>query len=239
VEILSVSNISVGYGPVGALYDVSIEIKGAEVISIVGANGAGKSSLMKAIMGIAKITNGEVIFKEHIHLERLPTHKIVNHRIGYVPEGRRIFPALSVLGNLEMGAFSRKISRKKLMRDIEECFALFPRLRERSSQLGGTLSGGEQQMLAIARGLMCDPQLFLLDEPSMGLAPVVVEEMFRAISQINKARSLPILLVEQNAFMALNISQRCYVLENGRIAISGTSDELRNSDDIRKRYLGA
>ena len=235
--MLSVNKINTFYGPIQALYDVYIEIGEEEIVSIIGANGAGKSSLMKSIIGLCHPQSGEVIFNG-VHLEKLPSHKIVHEGVVYVPEGRKILAKMTVQDNLEMGAYSRKISRKQLLDDMEEVFDIFPRLRERRKQPGGTLSGGEQQMLAIARGLKADPKLLMLDEPSMGLAPIIVDEMFAIIKKISDEKHLPILLVEQNAFVALEISRKCYVLENGHIVLSGTSKELQASDEIKKSYLG-
>ena len=235
--MLSVNKINTFYGPIQALYDVYIEIGEEEIVSIIGANGAGKSSLMKSIIGLCHPQSGEVIFNG-VHLEKLPSHKIVHEGVVYVPEGRKILAKMTVQDNLEMGAYSRKISRRQLLDDMEEVFDIFPRLRERRKQPGGTLSGGEQQMLAIGRGLMADPKLLMLDEPSMGLAPIIVDEMFAIIKKISDEKHLPILLVEQNAFVALEISRKCYVLENGHIVLSGTSKELQASDEIKKSYLG-
>ena len=235
--MLSVNKINTFYGPIQALYDVYIEIGEEEIVSIIGANGAGKSSLMKSIIGLCHPQSGEVIFNG-VHLEKLPSHKIVHEGVVYVPEGRKILAKMTVQDNLEMGAYSRKISRKQLLDDMEEVFDIFPRLRERRKQPGGTLAGGEQQMLAIGRGLMADPKLLMLDEPSMGLAPIIVDEMFAIIKKISDEKHLPILLVEQNAFVALEISRKCYVLENGHIVLSGTSKELQASDEIKKSYLG-
>lgn len=232
--MLEVKNIDVSYGPVKALHNVSISIEEGQIVSIIGANGAGKSTLMKAIAGMCEIRNGSIRYMGE-EIQGKPTHKIIRKGIILVPEGRKIFPGLTVLENLEMGAYSRKGSIQK---DLEEIFTYFPRLSERKNQQAGTLSGGEQQMLAIGRGLMADPKLLMLDEPSMGLAPVIVEEMFKVISQIHKDRDLPILLVEQNAYMALEISTNCYVLENGVMKLEGSSEELMNSPEIKSAYLG-
>lgn len=232
--MLEVRNIDVSYGSIQALHDISISLEGEEVVSIIGANGAGKSSLMKAIIGLCKPTKGEILFlDEPIHGRE--THTIVRRGVVLVPEGRRVFPKLTVSENLDMGAFARSGS---IQQELEEVFALFPRLKERRHQVAGTLSGGEQQMLAIGRGLMAKPKLLLLDEPSMGLAPVVVEEMFEVITRVHHEQHLPILLVEQNAFMALEISTRCYVLENGRVRIFGESKVLAESPEVKEAYLG-
>lgn len=232
--MLEIKNIDVSYGPVKALHNVSISVEKGQIVSIIGANGAGKSTLMKAIVGLCETRKGSICYRGE-EIQGLPTHKIIRKGIVLVPEGRKIFPALTVMENLEMGAYSRKGSIQK---EIEEIFAYFPRLFERKGQMAGTLSGGEQQMLAIGRGLMAKPELLMLDEPSMGLAPVIVEEMFRVIYQIHKDHKLPILLVEQNAYMALEISDNCYVLENGELKLQGTSEELMNSPEIKLAYLG-
>lgn len=235
--MLNVKNVDVFYGPVQALHSVSLEVGENEIVSIIGANGAGKSSLMKTIMGIAPAKRGEITFLGK-RIEKLPTHRVVNEGVIYVPEGRRILAKMTVQENLEMGAYSRKISKSEMNQCMEEQFDLFPRLKERRKQLAGTLSGGEQQMLAISRGLMADPKLLMLDEPSMGLAPVIVDDVFRIIKMVNEEKKLPILLVEQNAFMALGISAHGYVLENGRIALEGGGAELLESEEIKKSYLG-
>ena len=235
--MLKVSQINTFYGKVQALFDVDVEVNDREIISIIGSNGAGKSTLMKTIMGIVKAKSGSIRFND-VELTKLPASKVIYNGIVYVPEGREIFAEMTVRDNLEMGAFSKRFSPKEMDCHIEEMYELFPRLREREKQISGSLSGGEQQMLAIARGMMSDPQLLMLDEPSLGLAPVIVEEVFRVISTINKEKNLPVVLVEQNAYMALKISDRCYVLENGNISITGKSSELIESDQIIKSYLG-
>lgn len=232
--MLEVKNIDVSYGPVKALHGVSISMKEDQIVSIIGANGAGKSTLMKAIVGMCDIRSGGITYCGE-EIQGLPTHKIIRKGIVLVPEGRKIFPGLTVMENLEMGAYTRKGSIQK---ETDEIFTYFPRLFERKNQQAGTLSGGEQQMLAIGRGLMANPRLLLLDEPSMGLAPVIVEEMFQVIARIHQNRSLPILLVEQNAYMALEISTNCYVLENGVMKLEGSSEELMNSPEIKSAYLG-
>jgi len=235
--MLSVKNISSYYGSVNALTDVSVDINDDEIIAVIGSNGAGKSTLMKSIMGIVRPKTGRIMFND-IELTKLKASKVVYNGISYVPEGRAIFPEMSVMDNLEMGAFSKNYSAAELAEHTEQMFALFPRLKERSKQLAGSLSGGEQQMLAVARGLMSDPKLLMLDEPSLGLAPVIVESLFETISTIHKERNLPIILVEQNAFAALQMADRGYVLENGRITLSGKSRDLLESDDVKKSYLG-
>ena len=236
-KILSLEGIDVYYGEVQALFDVSIDVFDGEIVSIIGSNGAGKTTTMRSIMGLRSPKKGKITFDgQEIH--KLSTHKIVDKGIVYVPEGRLVFPDLSVEVNLEMGAYFRNYSKAEMQQMMEEQFELFPRLKERRNQLAGSLSGGEQQMLAIARGLMSDPKLIMFDEPSLGLAPVIVDDVFNVIVRINKEKNIPILLVEQNAFMALSISNRTYVLENGVITSSGKSSDLIESDEIRKAYLG-
>ncbi len=235
--MLKVNNIDVYYGNVQALYGVSLDIDSDKIISIIGANGAGKSTLMKTIMGIIKPRKGEIIFDD-ISLNKLRTHAIVKAGVIYVPEGRLIFPNLSVKDNLVMGAYSKKYSVTEFNNKIEEMYDMFPRLKERSSQFAGSLSGGEQQMLAIGRGLMGDPQILMLDEPSLGLAPVIVDEVFEIIVKINCEKKIPIILVEQNAYMALQVSTRAYVFENGHIKYQGLCSELMDSTEIKKAYLG-
>ena len=235
--MLKIENINTFYGSVQALHDVSVHVSKEDIVAIIGANGAGKSTLMKSVMGLVRPRSGNISFKGD-RLNDLKTHQIVQKGIVYVPEGREIFPDLSVQSNLEMGAYSRRYSLGELQALYEEMYTMFPRLKERRTQMAGSLSGGEQQMLAIARGLMCQPSLIMFDEPSLGLAPVIVDEMFDTIVRINKEKKLPVILVEQNAFMALTISQYCYVLENGRIKTQGKSSDLIDNDDIRKAYLG-
>ena len=232
--MIQVNNIDVSYGPVQALHHVSVEISQDQAVAIIGSNGAGKTTLMKSIVGLCKPSNGVILFDgEPIHT--LATHEIIRKGIVLVPEGRKIFPKLTVRSNLEMGAYTRKGA---IEHSREEIFTYFPRLKERMNQLAGTLSGGEQQMLAIGRGLMAEPKLLMLDEPSMGLAPVIVEEMFTIINRIHKERRLPILLVEQNAYMALETCDYCYVSENGEIVLEGTSEQMEASEEIKKVYLG-
>ena len=235
--MLKVNNIDVYYGKVQALHNISIDIDSDKIISIIGSNGAGKSTLMRTIMGINKAKTGDITFLDK-SITKLKAHNIVKQGIIYVPEGRLIFPQMTVMENLEMGAFSKNYSKKETNEKIEEMYVLFPRLKERLKQIAGSLSGGEQQMLAVSRGLMADPKLLMLDEPSLGLAPKIVEEMFETIVKINKDKKIPIILVEQNAYMALQISHRCYVMENGYIRNQGLSSELLDSPDIKKAYLG-
>lgn len=225
------------YGQIQALYDISIRIDAHEIISIIGANGAGKTTLMKCIMGLVPAKKGKIVYLDE-EIQALKTHQIVKRGISYVPEGREIFPNMTVLENLEVGAYTLKLSGKEKAQKLDEMYELFPKLKERKGQKAGTLSGGEQQMVAIARGLMLSPKLLMLDEPSLGLAPVIVDEVFDIIVHVNKETHIPVLLVEQNAYMALTVSNRSYVLENGVIVNEGDSKELLASDSIRKAYLG-
>jgi branched-chain amino acid transport system ATP-binding protein len=235
--MLKVNGIDVYYGKVQALFDVSIEMGDREIVSIIGANGAGKTTLMKSIMGINKPKNGTIEYNGQV-ISGLPPHKVVSKKIVYIPEGREIFPNMTVQENLEMGAYSVKLSKAEMERHLEEQYEIFPRLKERAKQKAGSMSGGEQQMLAIARGLMSDPELLMLDEPSLGLAPVIVDDMFDVIVRVNKVRNIPIAIVEQNAFMAMSISDRTYVLEVGNLVTHGESKTLMDSDEIKKAYLG-
>ena len=235
--MLKVNNIVTYYGDIQVLHGVSVEIGDNEIVSIIGSNGAGKSTLMNNIAGIVPVKSGNIEF-DGCDLTKLKGHQIVKKGVIQIPEGREIFPNMTVLENLEMGGYSIKRSKTEMKNKLDEMYELFPKLRERKAQKAGSLSGGEQQMVAIARGLMADPKLLMCDEPSLGLAPVVVEDMFRIFERVNKEMGIPILLVEQNAFMALSISQRCYVMENGEIRISGESSELAKSDVIINAYLG-
>lgn len=235
--ILRLEHVDTFYGKVQALYDINVEIGQGEIVSIIGANGAGKSTMMKTIIGLLHPANGNIHF-DGTRIDRMRANKVCAAGIAYVPEGREVFPDMTVQENLEMGAYCRTYSISEMNDKLEEMFAMFPRLKERRKQKAGSMSGGEQQMLAIARGLMSDPRLVMLDEPSLGLAPVIVDDVFDVIVNINTVKKLPVILVEQNAFMALSISSRGYVLENGRIAHQGDSHELMNSDVIKKTYLG-
>ena len=235
--MLQIKEINSHYGKVHVLHQVSIEVGEQEIVSIIGANGAGKSTLMRSVMGIIHPKSGDILFNGE-SLNHLKTDQVVKKGIVYVPEGREVFPELSVEDNLEMGAFSKRYSQAKYQSLLEEMYDIYPRLKDRRKQLAGSLSGGEQQMLAIARGLMSEPKLIMFDEPSLGLAPVIVEEMFDVIVRINKEKKLPVILVEQNAFAALSISHRCYVMENGVIKASGRSEELMASPEVKKAYLG-
>ena len=207
------------------------------VYGLLGVNGAGKTTTMKSIVGLNKVKAGKITYNGKVISNQKP-HRTIYDGIVYVPEGREVFPDMPVVENLEMGAFSKKYTAAQYKEKLEEVYELFPRLRERARQKAGTLSGGEQQMLAIARGLMSEPKLLMLDEPSLGLAPVIVDEMFDAIVRINKMNHTPIIIVEQNAFMAMSISDRTYVLENGHVAMSGESKKLLESPEIKKAYLG-
>jgi len=237
--LLEVKNLSVNYGAINALRTISFEVTESEIITLVGSNGAGKSTSLNAISNIVKKVSGSILYNG-IDISTMPPDKIVSLGLVQVPEGRRIFANLNVKDNLEMGAYSRKGThvRQELRSDMEKVFALFPRLKERSRQMAGTLSGGEQQMLAIGRALMARPKLLLLDEPSMGLAPILVDEIFSIIKGINKDGTT-ILLVEQNAYKALAIASQAYILETGQILKSGAAAELMNDDAVKAAYLGA
>jgi branched-chain amino acid transport system ATP-binding protein len=233
--MLKIEGLSISYGVIPAVKNLNIEVKQGEVVSLIGTNGSGKTTTLRGISGIVKAKEGKILY-QGTDLTKIEPHKIVEMGISHVPEGRGVFPDLTVLENLKMGAFIRK-DKDGIKKDMEEIFHLFPRLEERKSQLAGTLSGGEQQMLAIGRALMARPKLLLLDEPSMGLAPIIVKEIFHIIKKINK-EGTTVLLVEQNANMALSVAHRGYVLETGEIVAQGTVEELQNNDLIRKIYLG-
>jgi len=233
--MLSLKEVHLHYGAIHALKGISLEVRQGEIVTLIGANGAGKSSTLMAISGIHRPTSGRISL-EGDDLTHLPSHAIVRRGISQVPEGRRIFPTLTVLENLEMGAYTRVVSAE-IRRDLDRVFQLFPLLKDRRSQPGGTLSGGEQQMLAIGRALMGRPRLLLLDEPSLGLAPKLVETIFEVIQEIN-AQSTTILLVEQNAHMALRIAAKGYVMEVGRIVLCDDADNLLANGDVRSAYLG-
>jgi len=232
---LQIRNLNLYYGDAQALSDVSLEVPRGEIVAIVGANGAGKSSLIRTIAGIEKRRSGKIVFDE-TDISVLESHAICNLGIGQVAEGRQVFPSLTVLENLELGAMLPR-ARRNARRLLDQVFTLFPRLGERRGQLAGTLSGGEQQMLAIGRCLMGEPELIMFDEPSLGLAPLVVQEVLHTIHVLNR-RGLTILLVEQNVAVSLKISSRAYVLENGRIVMSGSGSELLHDDRVRQAYLG-
>ncbi len=233
--MLKVENIDVYYGAIHALHNISLEVSQGEIVTLIGANGAGKSTILRTVSGLLSPKNGKVVFKGQT-ISGVPAHEIVGMGLSQVPEGRRIFANLTVRENLELGAYLRK-DKENLKQDMQNVFDKFPRLNERVTQVAGTLSGGEQQMLAIGRAMMSRPQLLLLDEPSMGLAPILVKEIFNTIKELN-AQGMTILLVEQNANMALSIADRAYVLETGSITLAGNAQELAASDEIRKAYLG-
>lgn len=233
--MLKVQGIDVFYGGIHALRDLSFEIPAGKIVTLIGSNGAGKSTTLKAISNLVKC-KGQILFEEE-NLLALPSEKIVGKGVIHVPEGRRIFTALTVEENLDMGSYLRK-DKDGVAKDKEFVFKLFPRLKERAKQMGGTLSGGEQQMLAIGRALMSKPRLLMLDEPSMGLAPIVVQEIFSAIADLNKTTGLTVLLVEQNANIALQLADYAYVLETGSITIEGEAKTLLTDDRVRKAYLG-
>ena len=234
--LLTVNNISVYYGPVQALRDVSFTVGKGEIVCLIGANGAGKSTTLRALSGVVRPSSGSIVH-DGKSIAGLPSYRIARLGIAHVPEGRGVFANMSVRENLEMGGYTRS-SRKEVEESFERVFGLFPRLAERATQLAGTLSGGEQQMLVLGRGLVQRPDLLLLDEPSMGLSPVLVGEIFRMIEEINKAGTT-ILLVEQNASMALAIANRAYVLEAGVIALEGKASDLQEDPKVRAAYLGA
>lgn len=233
--MLEIKDINVYYGNIHAISGVSLNVEQGEIVSIIGANGAGKTTIQKTIMGLLKSKTGSITF-EGQDIAAMDTSSIVERGIALVPEGRHVFPRLSVADNLILGAYARK--DKEIQSDLERMYTMFPRLAERKKQTTGTLSGGEQQMVAMARGLMSRPKLLLLDEPSMGLAPVLVNQIFQTIVDINSDIGTTILLVEQNARMALSIATRGYVLETGSIVYSGAAEDLANNDSIRKAYLG-
>ena len=235
MAMLEVNNINVYYGAIHAIKGISLAVEEGEIVTLIGANGAGKSTTLRTISGLLKPKTGEIKFLGN-DIAGMPAHKIVREGISQVPEGRRIFAEMTVLENLELGAFTRD-NKDEIQNDMQMVFKRFPRLEERKTQLAGTLSGGEQQMLAMGRALMSRPKLLLLDEPSMGLAPLLIKEIFNIIVDINKTGTT-VLLVEQNANMALSIANRAYVLETGRITISGDAKKLAASEDIRKAYLG-
>ena len=233
--MLQVKDIDVYYGSIHALKKISLEVKKGDIVTLIGANGAGKSTTLKSIAGLMHPRSGSISFKGQ-EISKLSPDKIVGRGISLVPEGRRVFPTMSVLENLKLGAYLRR-DKAGIAKDLEDIFERFPRLRERSKQMAGTLSGGEQQMLAIARALMTRPELLLMDEPSMGLAPLLVKEIFEIIRYINSTGTT-VFLVEQNAQMALSIADYAYVIETGEIILSRPAAELINSEEVRNAYLG-
>jgi branched-chain amino acid transport system ATP-binding protein len=237
IGMLKVENLNVHYGVIQAIENVNIEVNDGEIVTLIGANGAGKTTILHTITGLKKATSGSVFWDNINLLEEQPS-KIINHGVAHVPEGRHIFMDMTVRENLEMGAYvySRK-DKDKITQRMDMVFEKFPRLKERQNQLAGTFSGGEQQMLAVGRALMADPKIILMDEPSMGLSPLLVQEIFSIIKEVNN-QGITILLVEQNAKMALKIANRGYVLETGKIKLSGDAKELLRNDEVRKAYLG-
>ncbi len=238
--LFEIKNLHVRYGAIEALKGVSLGVKEGEIVTLIGPNGAGKTTLLRTISGVLKPTEGEISYQDasgaRLALQNLPPHKIVASGVAQVPEGRQIFPNLTVQENLELGAYSRK-DRHRWAEDFQRIFELFPRLKERLHQNGGTLSGGEQQMLAIARALMAKPRLLLLDEPSLGLAPTLVQQIFSRLKEINQ-QGVSILLVEQDAFLALETAHRAYVLETGNIVLEGEAREILKRPEVKKAYLG-
>jgi len=233
--MLRVIDLDVFYGNIHAVHGATFEVNEGEIVTLVGANGAGKTTILRTISALIRCQNGEIIFQDK-PITNLKPHKIVEMGIAHVPEGRKIIANLTVYENLMMGAYLRK-DHREVAASLEEVYARFPRLKERARQIAGTLSGGEQQMLAIGRGLMTKPKLLLLDEPSMGLSPILVEEIFSIIRTINQ-QGVTILLVEQNAYMALQVAHRAYVLETGRIILSGSAAEIQMNERVRAAYLG-
>ncbi|MBI9097124.1 MAG: ABC transporter ATP-binding protein [Spirochaetaceae bacterium] len=234
--MLKIKNIQTFYGNIQALKDISIDVAEGEIITLIGANGAGKSTTLMSLSGVVPVRSGSIEFLENDITNKNPD-EIVAMGVSQVPEGRRIFPQLTVQENLDMGSFLRK-DKAVIKQDLDYMFELFPRLAERKNQQGGTLSGGEQQMLAISRALMARPKLLLLDEPSLGLAPIFVQQIFEIIKRVNKENNTTVFLVEQNAYMALKIAHRGYVLENGRITMTNDASVLLNDENVKKAYLG-
>ena len=234
--MLHVQEIEVAYGAIVALHRISLQVEKGKIVTLVGSNGAGKSTTLRAVSGLLKVRAGKILLEGH-NITNIPPHRVVALGVTQVPEGRMIFSNLTVLENLQMGAY-RRSDTEGLKKDYEYVFSIFPRLRERQKQVGGTLSGGEQQMLAIGRALMSKPRYLMLDEPSLGIAPILVKTIFAKIVEINRELGITILLVEQNANLALEISDYGYVLETGRIILEGPSSELRTSRLVRESYLG-
>lgn len=231
--LLKIQNLSVSYGGIRAVKNIDVDVPKGKIVTLIGANGAGKSTTLRSIVGLVRLSEGKVFFEDE-DITKKKTDEIVGKGITLVPEGRRIFSSLTVIENLKLGGYMRK---DKLEEDLEWVYSLFPRLKERSWQMGGTLSGGEQQMLAVARALMSRPKLIMMDEPSLGLAPIVVSDIFNIIKEINK-QGVTILLIEQNANMALRTAHIGYVMESGEIKLKGTGRELLNNDNVREAYLG-
>jgi branched-chain amino acid transport system ATP-binding protein len=233
--MLAIDKLSFAYGDLQVLWDVDLQVEDGEIVTVVGANGAGKSTVLKNVSRLVKPSSGAIRL-DGVDLSRLAPHQVVELGVVQVPEGRRIFPEMTVVENLRMGSFAKR-TRADRERNTERVFTLFPRLRERAGQLGGTMSGGEQQMLAIARGLMANPKVLLLDEPSLGLSPLLVKSIFEVIKEINR-QGTTILLVEQNVYQSLRISHRGYVLETGRVVLSGTGQQLLDDEHVKKAFLG-
>ncbi|SKA73578.1 amino acid/amide ABC transporter ATP-binding protein 2, HAAT family [Clostridium sp. USBA 49] len=233
--MLELNGVNLFYGGIHALKNISLKVEEGEIVTLIGANGAGKSSTLKAISGIEKIKSGKIKLYDK-DITALQAEQIVKLGVSHVPEGRRIFSSMTVMENLELGAYTRK-DKAEVKKDYDKVFSIFPRLLERKEQLAGTLSGGEQQMLAIGRALMSKPKLLLLDEPSMGLAPIIVKEIFSIIKDINK-EGTTILLVEQNAYMALQAADRAYIIRNGEIEMEGKAEDLMQNEEIKNAYLG-
>ncbi|CAN2238694.1 LivF ABC-type branched-chain amino acid transport systems, ATPase component [actinobacterium SCGC AAA044-D11] len=234
---LEIKDLRVHYGKIEAIKGISVVVNQGEIVTLIGANGAGKTTTLKTISGLRKVSSGEILFDGQ-DISKVPAHERVDLGISQAPEGRGIFPGMSVLENLEMGKFNRKDRKKEMKEDLDRVYHLFPRLKERTSQAGGTLSGGEQQMLAIGRALMARPKVLLLDEPSMGLAPMMIANIFQIITTINTELGTTILLVEQNAQQALQRAHRAYVLETGKVVKEAKASDLLNDPDVRAAYLG-
>jgi branched-chain amino acid transport system ATP-binding protein len=234
MALLEVSDIHAHYGSIEALKGVSLTVEPGEVVTLIGANGAGKSTTLRSISGLTPASSGMIVFEDE-EITRVPAHEMANRGIALSPEGRHCFPRMTVRENLDLGAYRRRGS--EIAQDMEQVFTLFPRLKERESQKAGTMSGGEQQMLAIGRALMARPRLLMLDEPSMGIAPILVQRIYETIGEINRS-GVAILLVEQNANYALDISKRGYVLETGRVVLANDSSELRDDPEVQRAYLG-
>lgn len=234
--LLEIKDINVYYGVIHAIKDVSFDVKEGEIVALIGSNGAGKTSIMHTISGLLKSKTGSIVFNG-TDISRLPAYKIPKNGLIQVPEGRHVFTEMTVMENLEMGAYLRN-DKEQIQKDLEIVFKRFPRLKERTTQLAGTLSGGEQQMLAMGRAMMAKPKLLLLDEPSMGLSPIYVNEIFDIIQTINKEDGVTILVVEQNANKVLQIADRAYVLETGSVTISGTAEDVKNDPRVQEAYLG-
>jgi branched-chain amino acid transport system ATP-binding protein len=233
--VLEVKKVNLAYGQMQVLKEVSLQVREREIVSLIGANSAGKSSMLNAISGLVPISGGEILF-DGKRIDSLPSHEIIEKGIIQVPEGRRIFPFMTVKENLEMGSYNRR-AREKSRESLQRVYELFPRLAERKDQLGESMSGGEQQMLAVGRALMAGPRILMLDEPSLGLAPIVVEMIFQVLQEVNR-RGVTVLLVEQNVKESLDISSRGYVLENGRVVLEGASGDLLENAHLKKAYLG-